>query len=60
MRHAKIVTRHGKNITLDLQKSPCIICVVKYEAENGQIIIIVAIYISPNQTIEFTHENLVI
>jgi hypothetical protein len=27
------------------------ICVAKCEAENGQIIIIVAIYISPNQSV---------
>jgi hypothetical protein len=53
MRHAKIVTRYGKIITLDLQKSPCIICVVKCEAENGQIII-VAIDISPNQSVNKT------
>ena len=40
------------------------ICVAKCEAENGLIIIIVAIYISPNQSvnkiIEFIHENLLI
>jgi len=40
------------------------ICVVKCEAESGQEIIVVAIYISPNQNInkiiQFIHQNLLI
>ncbi|GFW23294.1 uncharacterized protein TNCV_3803931 [Trichonephila clavipes] len=39
------------------------ICAAKYRAENGQIILMVTIYISPNQSvekiIEFIHKNLV-
>ena len=38
------------------------ICIVRCEAENGQVIVMIVIYISPNQSvkkiIEFIHENL--
>lgn len=61
--HMNIASQNSQSLGLNIS-SIGEICVAKCEAESGQEIVVVAIYISPNQNInkiiQFIHQNLLI